>query len=798
MQSNNILPTQNVQVINEDEIDLKRIFFMFLRHWSWFVICILVTLTGAYFYNRHKQQAYLIDTKIIVPEYNRGFDMKNLFETSMTGGTNIKISNEMVILHSYTLNRQVLENMNWRTSCYLKKLFLWQGLYTNEPFIVQELSEGNNVEGIDIFIIPIDDQNYTVKTDGTGVIDNEPVKIKFSATGSFGKPFSNDYFHFIIHPRESNPPLIDEEYFFRFNNLNVLTHDYLGRLNIELNDKQGEALRLSLTGTEPLREIQYLNELIRVYIDQKLEFQTETQKRSIQFIDKQLGGISDSLSAAGSTFSEFRSRNQIIDISAEGELVMRQLGEIEKERSQSQMQLEYFRNLSGYLGKADAIKQMVSPSVVGINDPALNSLVLKLSELYSRREVLSFSARENTPTLVLLNREIDQTTNQLHDNLVNLIDNAQLTIKSLDRRRNEISRQLNNLPVKEQQLVKIQRQYELTSDIYTFLLQRRAEIDISLASEVSEVQIIDPARIERIQKTGTSASMIYAIAFLLGLVLPGMVIIVGNMLTNTIHFQEDVEKLTSITIIGNVLHSRSKSELVVVDSPRSPIAESYRTIRTNLQYMLTQKKQKVIGIHSVRPGEGKSFTSTNLACILAMNDKKVLLIGADMRKPRLHQMINRPNKEGLSTYLIGQSTYEQILQESLIDNLWIITSGPVPPNPSELLERDTFHQLLERVKTDFDYIILDNAPMSFVTDGLITSREADLNIFILRYGISRKDQLKYINDMVAQGTLKHPALVINDIKLEGMGGYGYNYSYKYSYGKGYYGEEENHSNRKKN
>jgi len=788
MQNMNLPNHPNQFSDDEDGVDYKRIIFLLLDKWYWIAICIFVALMCAFFYNRYSRQVYSIDTSIIVPENNKNLDLQNMLEKSVIGGSaDMSIGNEIELLKSYTLSRRVFEKLNWRTSWYQKQLFTWSGLYLNETFIVSEDEKAANTEGLMLYVEPDGDDTYRISADGTVLINNQEEDIAFSGTGQFGKPFVNPYFHFTLYRKENGMPAEDREFSFRFNSINDLTKAYLKKLKVEQTSKQNEVIRLSLEGIEPLREIHYLNQLISEYTDLKLEFQTETQKRSLEFINSQLGGISDSLNAAGTSVTDFRTKNQVLDISAEGQIVLTQLSDIEKERSQSRIQLDYFGNLLHYLGNTDSIKKMVMPSVVGIQDPSLNAIVMKLTDLYSQREVLSFSTHENNPTMILLNKEIGQITTQLRENLVNLIDNSKLTIENLKRRQDAISRQLNNLPGKEQKLINITRQYDLTNEIYTFLLQKRAETEIAMASTVSDIQVIDPARLERIEESGLSPKVYYLLAFVLGLVLPGGVILITDSLNNTIHLQEDVEKLTSLTIIGNIIHSHSKNELVVVENPRAPITESFRSVRTNLQYMFSKNGHQVIGIHSIRPGEGKSFNSVNLACILAVNDKKVLLIGADMRKPRLHLMLNTLNDVGLSTFLISESSYEDVILKSGIDNLWVLPSGPIPPNPAELLERDSFRTLLERARKEFDYIVVDNAPASLVTDGLITSRLADLNIFILRYGVSRKDQLKFINDMASQGVMNHCALVINDIKL-GRFGYGYGYSYNYSYGKGYYGE----------
>jgi len=785
----NLSPNTSFQSQQEDELDLGRIFFLFIQKWHWFVIGILLALGGAFFFNHYyKQQAYTIDTSILITDENKDSDLGGMFQKSMVNfmRSSITLDNEIELLKSYTLAHRVFEKLNWRVSWYRKDFFKLKGLYPNEPFIVQEGENASNLDGLTLNLELGPDSTYVLSADGTALVNGLPQDIQFKEKGQFGKPFRNAYFHFTLYWKSATVSERDGNYCFRFNNINALTKAYLAKQQIAATGKTSDAIRLSIKGNEPMREIHYLNGLVNEYINRNLEVRTETKKRSLEFINKQLSGMSDSLNAKGSTVTRFRSQNQVLDISAEGGMVMQQLSEIEKERSQSQMQLDYFRNLLTYLENSDSIKNMMMPSVVGVQDPSLNAVVLKLSDLYSRRAVLSFSSHANNPTLLLLNKEIDQVTSQLRENLINLISNARITIQSLQRREADINQQMNNLPVKEQQLIDITRQYELTSEIYTFLLQKQAEADIALASTVSNVQVIDPARVERVTPSGTPPKMIYLLAFVLGLVLPGLAILGLDALNSTIHLQEDVEKLTPLTIMGNVPHSSSSSELVVVENPRAPITEAYRTIRTNLQYMLSENGQQVISIHSIRPGEGKSFSSVNLASILALNDKKVLLIGADMRKPRLHQIFKRSNASGLSTFLIGQSKYEEIIQRTDIDNLYLLASGPVPPNPAELLERNLYKALLERVKKEFDYIVVDNAPVSMVTDGLITGKEADLNIFILRYGVSRKDQLKFINDMAAKEVMKHPALVINDIKGSRYG-YGYHY---YSYHYSYYGDDD--------
>ncbi|WP_163323644.1 GumC family protein [Draconibacterium mangrovi] len=783
MTANNLNQQYNT-IEQNDEIDLKRLLFLLLRRWYWLTLGLFLGATGAWLFVKYTPDKYQVNTSLLVTDESKGFDLENLFMEGMMGSSGkASLQNEVEFLRSYTLNHQAVDNLNWQTSWQKKNLIIWSGIYLDEPFILTKSGEALNPAGIPIYITPLSETEYKIEADGEIDLDGQPQEIKFEETAYYAQPFRNEYFSFTLTSKEDSGELLGESYRFSFIDKSKLTTAYQKKVNTDYS-KESEVIKLSVESTEPLRDIHYLNELVRVYLELKLDLQTQTQKRSLDFIDSQLSGISSDLSAAESTFTEFRSKNQIIDLSSQGSLIMEQLKEIEQEKSQMQMQLDYFKNLQRYLGNIQSADQLVTPSVVGITDATLNALVLKLSELYSRRKVLAFSARENNPSLILLNQEIEQVNHQVREMLVNLIDNTQLSVNTLNLRYNRINKQLNNMPEQEQQLINIQRQYELTNEIYTFLLQRRAELEISLAAAVVDIQIIDPAQFERLVPLNKSPLILLFIGAFLGLLLPGALILVFDFFDNSIHLQEDIEKLTPISILGNVFHSTEKSELVVVHHPQAPITESYRTIRTNLQFKLIKGTQKVIGLHSVQPSEGKSFNATNLASIMAMNDKKTILIGADMRKPRLHKIFNLSNLKGLSNYLVGQYGSNEVIQQTDIENLSVIASGPIPPNPAELIERPAFSKLLEELKEQYDYIIIDNAPVSRVTDGLITSRHSDLNLFILRYGVSKKNQLKYINDIASQGTMNNPALIINDIKLNRLN-YGYSYSYQYAYGKGY-------------
>lgn len=776
----------------EEKVNFRKVFVIILKNWHLFVLFGVLSLAGGYFYTRIKQPDYQSRAAIYAPNKSTGIGagLEDLFKMQFTNDKS-EVYNQIEIIKSFNINYQVVQNLNWRTSWFEKEGFTWSTCYKKEPFHIEETTRGLNIPGVRIYLKSLSQKEYKLSVNEDVKCDGIERHISFNTVGDFGKPFANDFFHFTLSPKENTAIDTDNSCYFVFNDPARTARDYLKKLVVKLNDKQSEIIRLQLESNQPERDVDYLNQLIAVYMQNKMNFQTETQKKSLQFIDKQLVGISDSVNLASSNFTRFKSQNQIVNINAQGTQVMTTLKEIETDRVKNQMQLDYFRNLYEYLGKSDNAKNLIAPSVVGIQDVSLNTMVVALGELYNRQQILSFSAKENNPTLILINREIEQTTSQLKENLANLIRSAEMQKKAFETQEQEINSKLSQLPRKEQDMIHFQRRYELNNEIYTFMLQKRAEIDISLAGATPEVQIIDAARLETTDPVGLPVIIKILIGFLIGISLPAIYLVIKNMITDTIELQEDVEKDNRLPILGNVIHSNSGSEMPVKENPRSGIAESYRSIRTNLQFMLTNGNRKIVAIHSVNPAEGKSFTSVNLSTILAMNNRKVILLGTDLRKPVMHKIFGLPNERGLSTYLSSQDSIEDIIQSTFVENLHLITAGPVPPNPSELLDSPEMQNLLKLLTQEYDYVVMDNAPIAIVTDGQLCGRHADLNVFILRYGISKKDQVTFINQLAETRKMNNLALIVNDIKVRGFS-YGQKYyNYRYSrYDTGYYSREK--------
>jgi capsular exopolysaccharide synthesis family protein len=443
------------------------------------------------------------------------------------------------------------------------------------------------------------------------------------------------------------------------------------------------------------------------------------------------------------------------------------------------------------------MKEMVTPSVVGFTDVTFNSLVTKLIELYSKREVLTYSLEDRAPNVQILDKELQMTLNALSHNVDNILSNLEIEVKNLNDRIHQVGIQLTDLPQNEQKLINLKRRFDLNNELYNFLLQKRAETAITMASNVPDVKILDPARKITTVQTGPKKMLNYLIGLIMGFFIPIFMLFVYDFLNDSIQTKEEVEKRTKLPITGIIAHNNYNKDMIVVEHPRSSIAESFRSLRTNLKYLLPNEGQKIIAVHSTIPGEGKSFVSINLASAIALNNKKVLLVGADMRKPRLHQFFDVNKEKGLSSYLINRSKFDDIVQETNVRNLSVVLSGPIPPNPAELLENGTFVKFLNEAKAKFDFIILDNAPVSMVTDAILAGAHADVNLFLLRFKQSHRDQVKFIDDLGEKKAMPNISIVLNDAKMDSYGYTGKYSSYNYGYGHGYYDDSPNLSNFRK-
>ncbi len=753
------------QLKGEESVDIKSFIFRLLSKWYWFALFGFLGVCFGFFHAKKSPAIYEMHSSILIKDDDAGMSMDNIFEGLNLGGK-ANVVNHIFMLKSFELNNEAVKNLQLDVSWYLKSMFVDVDMYGWFPYDVSLDKSAENIKGVDVNITATTNNSYLITVKGEYKKDGRKREIDFEKQGEFGKPFRSQYFNFTLTKNNYYEIPKDNEYYFRVNNMSDLTKSYINRLNISLVDEDGDAIVLSLKETVPQRGVDFLNALTTAYLKYGLDEKNRTSENTVRFIDDQIQGVIDSLKIAGHQFTEFRSKKGIVDLSEEGKLIIERLKNLQVEKELAQRKLEYFQSLQNYMTDADQMKNIAVPSVLGIEDAGLNSLVVKLGDLYSKRSSMLFVVKEENPAVQMLNNEIDNCLGSLGENIKNLLKNTKIELKNIELQLNEIEIRQANLPKTEQQLINIKRTFDLNNDLYTYLLQRRAEAEIATASNVPDANVLDKARIDVVEQIGPNRLMNLIIGLIIGLAIPFVVIVVFDYLDDSIKSREDLDKNCKLPIAAEIVTNKYDMEIPVVKYPRSGIAETFRRLRVNLQYLSDKKGPKVVAVHSVVPGEGKSFTALNLSSILALDNKKVLLVGCDLRKPRLHNVFNAENDKGLSSFLIDKFAYEDLVLSTEQKGLFYTNAGPIPPNPSELIGNGKMKKFVERAKQEFDYIILDNAPISLVIDGFLTGEYADINLIVMRQGYSSQKQIGYVNNLKEKEKFNNVAVVLNDTKSE--------------------------------
>ena len=570
-----------------------------------------------------------------------------------------------------------------------------------------------------------------------------------------------------------NTEIFDKEYLLIFNNISKLALTYKDRLVVKAANAPNNSnlIVVELVTPQLARDVDYLNQLGKIYIQFGLDEKNRVANNTIKFIDDQITGVNSSLQNTGDQFSSFRSQNKTIDLRQEAALVVDKLKKIEAERGEVDLKLDYYNNLNFYLDNRDQNRDMVAPSLSGSTDNALNSTVMKLNDLYSKREVLSYTVQEKNPALISLNNEISFNQKSLRETISNLIDNANAQIANLNIRQQTVNAELSKLPKTEQDLIGIKRNFDINNELYTFLLQRRAEAEIAKASNNPDAQILDPTDSEIAILLGPIFIINIIIGLFGGLFVAAGLVIVKEMGSETLTEIDDISSQLGVSVSGSIAMSKYKTERPVYEHPRSAVTESFRGLRVNIEYMLRESKGKILAIHSIISGEGKSFVAYNIALLFAMGNKKVLLVDGDLRKPRLHLLLDTDPGKGLSSYLEGRDEIKDIIQPTDVPNLSFVPTGPTRLNSSELLYSSRVKLFIDSVRDKYDFIIFDNSPIGLLYDGILIGAQADFNLILLRLNYSKSKEINSINKIGREGILKNVMVAVNGIKLEK--GYGY-------------------------
>lgn len=766
-------------------LDFKRVIARAIRFWYVIVLFLGAALLIAFYKNRYTQRVYPISASILIREMQEVGGAELLYKNSLIDPYRNYL-NEPYIIRSYPLIESVVRDLNFYISFFLEGRIVTSEQYNTLPIKVYWCDSAKIKTGSFIFTL-LDDHRYSLVEQSKR--DSEAAHKVFNLNDSI---FFNEYSLCIKRvPEHEINRYINRPFILEISNPTRIAGSYISRLQVEWAEVGSGIINLSLTGTIPQKEIDFLNALIRIYGEQDLKSKNEAALRTVAFISKQLYEIKDSLRTVEYQLERFGNSTRIKDMSAEAQRLYAKLEAFEVQRAGLLIRQNYYQYVREYMKRGEGkLDQVILPTSMDITDPILNSLISKMIDLQVELKLYAVPERSSNPLIQDKLARISELKRDVNEAVNSLESTDKIKMDFLKRQLNSTEQELSLLPASERQLISVQRNYSLLENLYVFLMQKLSEARISEAANTSDIVQVNPP----MQGGAIAPKPVqnYIIAIILGLIMPIGIFVLFELVNNKVQSKEDIEKMSSIPFLGGVGHNTTGNNLTVRDRPKSGVAESFRALRSNLNYFTSNKTRQIFMVSSSISGEGKTFTTINLATVFALSGKKTLIVGADMRRPKIFEDFRCGNTSGLSTYLSGMHEFKEVVQQTEIENLYLVSGGPVPPNPSELLLTDRFDGFIKSALNEFDYVIIDTPPLALVTDAFVISKFVNHTVFVLRQNYSPKEFVRSIDEFYRSGKLNNMSIMLNDIYKSGLGyGYGQGYAYSYSYGYGYGSRKKN-------
>ena len=789
---------------SEEQVNIQELLFRYLIHWPWFVISIIICIACAWGYLRLTTPIYNISATVLIKDEKKGGGASMSSDLEKMGlegfvSSSSNVDNEIEVLRSKSLAREVVNNLGLFVTYMDEDEFPSKELYHTSPVLVSLThQEADKLPGrmeINMILQPtgalgvqitVGEKEYQKQFDKLpAVFPTDEGTVAF---------FANNDTLSAVCPEN----ITKERHITAFINrpFSVLK-EYVNSLSIAPTSKTTSVVVISLENTNTRRGRDYINKLLEMYNINANNDKNEVAQKTAEFIDERIGIISKELGSTEQDLENFKRSAGITDLSSEAQIALTGNAEYEKKRVENQTQINLVMDLQRYM-KGNEYE--VLPSNIGLQDAASAGAIDRYNQMLAERKRLLRTSTENNPTIINLDTSIRAMRTNVQATLDATLKGLQITKEDLAREASRYSRRINDAPTQERQFVSIARQQEIKSGLYLMLLQKREENAITLAATANNAKIIDEALADD-NPISPKKMLVYLAALVLGVGLPVGVIYLIGLTKFKIEGRADVEKLTSLPVVGDIpLADEKTGSIAVFENQNNLMSETFRNVRTNLQFMLENGKN-VILVTSTISGEGKSFISANLAISLSLLGKKVVIVGLDIRKPGLNKVFNIPKKEhGITQYLTNTTAnLMDFVQPSDINkNLFILPGGTVPPNPTELLARGGLEKAIETLKANFDYVILDTAPVGMVTDTLLIGRVADLSVYVCRADYTHKAEFTLINELAENNKLPNLCIAINGLDLNnrkygyyyGYGKYGKYYGYGKRYGYGYgYGEK---------
>lgn len=790
----------------EEQIDFKASLFKYIIRWPWFVASVIVCMACAWIYLKQSTPAYNINASILIKDEKKGGMLGSEFSGLEDLGLlnpSKNIDNEIEILQSKSLIKDVVNELGLYIDYTASKGFKTVDLYGSSPILVHYSPKDAELLDAPMLLTVGYQKNGQIEVNVTTGKGSDEEKTFNKSFTELPAVLSGEKGTITFMPNSQVPITENGKLEITIQHPLAVAKNYRKALAIEPTSKTTSVATISTSNTNKKRGEDFINKLVEIYNRDANDDKNEVAQNTARFIDERIAIINQELGTTEQELESFKRESGLTDLSSDAKLAIAEKSGYEKLCVENGTQLNLIKYLSDYLNKPENANTTL-PVNVGLDDEALTSLISQYNALILERNRLRRASSDSNPVV----RRLDSNIDDMHASLLTTINSVYkgllITKADLDRQAGKYAGQISNAPAQERRFVSIQRQQEIKAGLYLMLLQKREENNIALAATANNAKIIDDALADDVP-ISPNKKIIYLAALVLGFGIPVAIIYILSLLSYRIEGHSDVERLTRVPVIGDVPlnDSDEKYAIAVRENDNDIMAETFRSLRTNLLFMLGDPDKKVILVTSTTSNEGKTFIASNLAVSLALLGKKVVIVGLDIRKPGLNKVFHISHKErGITQYLVApQSTdLRSMIQSSdLSANLNILPGGTIPPNPTELLARKSLDDAIELLKKDYDYVVLDTAPIGMVTDTQLIARVADISVYVCRADYTHKNDYQLINELYANKRLPGLCTVINGLDMKkkkygyyyGYGKYGryYGYGKKYGYGYGYgYGD----------
>jgi tyrosine-protein kinase Etk/Wzc len=766
-----------------EDFNIKEFILTAFSYKYFYIGCIILSLAIAYLVNRFSPVIYEVSSLIGPIDDKRSslLSSKDLFSGMGSFTESENFENDIKTLRSFSLVSKTLNELNLEVGHFIEKNKIFkqrQQIYSNSPYIIS--IDKSHIQPINtrFYIDILDNSSFRLTSFEDEVtlynyVDNKIISrinsFQVDTICRFNELIINEKFKFSVSRNtdfSANNSNEEMHSYFEFFHLDYLTKQYLERLAVEPVSLKSSLILVYFQGDNVDLTIDFLNKYLQSYLDENLLKKNKIAINTINFIDSQISEISDSLALSESKLMNYRSTNQVMDLSYQGQRAFEQMTQIENDRSNLQIQERYYNYVLDYFNNNKDVAGIAPPSAANVTDPIMNQLIMELLTLNSQRANILSNKTEKNLFLGQIENQIRLQIKTIIENVTNNLNTLNLSLNELNYRSDKLSKEISKLPKTELNMVSIQRKFNLSDAIYTFMLQKRSESAITMASNYPDYEILDPAR--QIDSTVLSPKKLvnWLIALFLGFTIPTLFIMLKNFFNSKITSIKDAERLSGGAVLSVIFNNYNHTEAVVYESPGSSVAESFRNLRTSMFRRFRSEPLKTILITSAQPQDGKSFVSFNLAASIASVGYKTIILDCDMRRPTLHIKFKEVNTSGLTNYLLQPSSIDNLIHNTFIKNLSFIPAGPILPNSSEFIESGTLDELINYLKKKYDYVIFDTTPAGLISDSVLMMKYASLVLLVCRNGYTRKDDLSDVLKLFKTNKVENFELIFNDLDIK--------------------------------